>query len=69
MKARHFADAPGYRVVARAFSVASESEELCQPVHLLGALEEVEGLSSALRPPGELWPSCSGARTTCPFGA
>ena len=40
----------------RAFSIASESNELCQPVHLLAALEEVQGpLSSALKRPAGRW--------------
>ena len=43
-------------MVSRAFSIASESDELCQPVHLLAALEEVQGpLSSALKRPAGRW--------------
>ena len=49
-------DAPGQVVVRRALSIASESKERCQPVHLLAALEEVQGpLARTLRPTAERW--------------
>jgi hypothetical protein len=56
MEPRRFFDSPGRRVVSSAFSIASESDELCQPVHLLAALEEVDGpLSGALKPRSGQW--------------
>jgi hypothetical protein len=56
MEPRRWGDGPGQRVVRRAFSIASESGERCRPVHLLAALEEVQGpLSSVLKPAGERW--------------
>lgn len=56
MEQRRFEDGPGRRVVFRAFSLASESNESCRPVHLLAALEEVQGpLAGELRPAGGGW--------------
>jgi hypothetical protein len=37
MEPRGYGDSPGRRAVSRGFSIASESDELCQPVHLLAA--------------------------------
>jgi hypothetical protein len=56
MDPRPWRDGPGYHVVSRGFSIASESNESCGPLHLLAALEEVQGpLSSALRPASRRW--------------
>lgn len=53
---RGWRDGPGQLVVRRALSIASESNERCQPVHLLAALEEVQGpLANLLRPTGQRW--------------
>ena len=56
MEPRRWGDGPGYHVVHRGLSIASESNEPCRPVHLLAALEEVHGpLSSVLRPASGRW--------------
>ena len=56
MERRRWGDGPGHQVVQRGFAIASESNESCRPVHLLAALEEVQGsLSSALRPASGRW--------------
>ena len=53
---RGWRDGPGQRVVRRALSIASESNERCQPVHLLAALAEVQGpLATILKPARERW--------------
>ena len=56
MEPRRWGEGPGHQVVGRGFSIASETNEACRPVHLLAALEEVQGpLSSVLRPASRRW--------------
>jgi hypothetical protein len=43
MEPRSWRDGPGQLVVRRASLMASDSNERCQPVHLLAALAEVQG--------------------------
>jgi hypothetical protein len=56
MEPRRWGEGPGYQVVRRGLSIASEGNEACRPVHLLAALEEVQGpFSSVLRPGNRRW--------------
>src|SRR5271170_4276631 len=43
---------PGRHVIFRAFEIAAKTNELCRPIHVLAALQEIESpVSSALTSP------------------
>jgi hypothetical protein len=43
---------PGRLVIHRSFEIAAETDELCRPIHILAALQEVQGpVSAALTSP------------------